>query len=130
MIVGAVNGRLEAVVEVSVSGPDGRAGEVEAVIDTGFSEFLTLPPALVEELRLPRAGEMSALLADGTKADFGVFDATVHWDDRPRGVAVAAADTKPLVGMSLLAGHSLFVAVHDGGRVLVEADEQHEAAAN
>ena len=120
MIVGAVNGRLEAVVEVSVSGPDGRASVVEAVIDTGFSEFLTLPPALVEELRLPRAGEMSALLADGTKADFGVFDATIHWDDRPRGVAVAVADTKPLLGMALLEGHNLNVDVHRGGRVLIK----------
>ena len=31
-----------------------------------------------------------------------------------------AADTTPLVGMRLLDGHSLYVEVEDGGRVVIE----------
>ena len=32
-----------------------------------------------------------------------------------------AADTTPLVGMRLLDGHSLYIEVEDGGRVVIEA---------
>ena len=53
MIEGVVNAAREAVVTISVRGPDGQAREIEAVIDTGYSGFLTLPASLVEDLGLP-----------------------------------------------------------------------------
>ena len=53
MIEGVVNAAYEAVVTLPVQGPAGQSREVEAVIDTGFNRFLTLPPALVAELDLP-----------------------------------------------------------------------------
>ena len=71
-------------------------------------------------MQLPYAGRLVAVLADGREADFSVFNARVIWNARPRSVAVAAADTTPLVGMALLEGHSLSVDVHRGGRVLIE----------
>ena len=48
MIEGVVNGFLEAVVSLPVRGPEDR--EIEAVIDTGYSCNLALPPELVAEL--------------------------------------------------------------------------------
>lgn len=120
MIAGVVNDRLDAAVTVSVSATDGRASHVEAVVDTGFSMHLTLPRAVVNRLRLPYAGRMRARLADGSEAAFALFDATIYWDDEWRSVAVAAAETKPLVGMALLEGHNLSVDVHRGGRVLIQ----------
>ena len=42
------------------------------------------------------------------------------WDGRIRYVEADAADTMPLVGMRLLDGHSLYVEVEDGGRVVIE----------
>lgn len=50
MIEGAVNSALQAVVGLSFRGPTGRVLEVEAVVDTGFDRFLTLPPRVVTEL--------------------------------------------------------------------------------
>ena len=50
MIEGFVNANLEAVVNVPIRGPAGQTREVEAVIDTGFNGFLTLPPSLVVEM--------------------------------------------------------------------------------
>ena len=47
MIQGAVNDAYEAVISLTVQGPSGQATEVEAVIDTGFTGFLSLPSALV-----------------------------------------------------------------------------------
>ena len=43
MIEGAVNAARQAVVGLPLRGPSGRALEVEAVVDTGFDRFLTLP---------------------------------------------------------------------------------------
>ena len=52
MIEGVVNSAYEAVIPLSLQGPAGQAQQVEAVIDTGFTGFLTLPPSLVAELGL------------------------------------------------------------------------------
>ena len=120
MIHGAVNAALEAVLPLSVQGADGRAQEVEAVIDTGFSGFLTLPSALVTAFGLGFDGVGWGVLADGTEASFDMYDATLLWDGQPRSVYVYAAETTPLVGMSLLEGHDLHVEVQEGGRVVVE----------
>ena len=43
MIEGVVNSAYEAVIPLSLRGPAGQAQEVEAVIDTGFTGFVTLP---------------------------------------------------------------------------------------
>ena len=47
MIEGFVNANREAIVPLSLRGPEGQTREVNAVIDTGYSGALTLPPALV-----------------------------------------------------------------------------------
>ena len=43
MIEGFVNANLEAIVPLSLRGPEGQTREVSAVIDTGYSGALTLP---------------------------------------------------------------------------------------
>ncbi len=121
MIQGAVNADLEAVVPLTVQGTAGHAQEVEAVIDTGFSGFLTLPSVLVAELGLAFGGVGWAVLADGTEARFDVYDATLFWDGLPRRIYVYAAETAPLAGMRLLEGHDLHVEVESGGRVVIES---------
>ena len=55
MIQGVVNAAYEAVVTLPLQDPEGRTRDIEAVIDTGYSGFLTLPPRLVDELGLPFA---------------------------------------------------------------------------
>ena len=67
MIQGEVNTAYEAVITLSVQGPEGQAREVDAVVDTGFTGFLTLPPALVTELGLPFETTGHATLADGSE---------------------------------------------------------------
>ena len=67
MIEGVVNSAFDAVVNLVIRGSSGRAREIEAVIDTGYSGFLTLPLALVAELELPYFTSGTAFLADGAE---------------------------------------------------------------
>ena len=50
MIEGVVNAAYEPVVVLAVQDPSGQASEIEAIIDTGFTGFLTVTPALATEL--------------------------------------------------------------------------------
>ena len=121
MIEGVVNGDYEAVVRLTVQGPLGASREIEALIDTGFTGFLTLPPALVTELGLVYRDRGRAMLADGSEALFDNYDVAVLWDSRLRNTRAAAADAIPLIGMRLLGGHVLTVEVEDGGSVVIQA---------
>lgn len=123
MIEGVVNAALEAVVTLPLQGPDGHVREVEAVIDTGYSGFLTLPPALTAELGLDFRGNGHAYLANDAEVEFDVYGVTVLWDSQLRDIEADATGSTPLVGMLLLEGHDLSVQVRDGGRVVIQAGE-------
>ena len=121
MIEGVVNAAYEAVVTLPLRGPEGQYREIDAVIDTGYNGFLTLPTPVVAELGLAFGGISRATLADGSVVAFDVYDVTVIWDGIARYVSANAADSTPLVGMSLLDMHDLSIRVRDGGRVLIQA---------
>jgi clan AA aspartic protease len=123
VIEGTVNAAHEAEVSLLVRGPSGRARRVDAVVDTGFSRFLTLPSSIVTELGLVFRTVDRVLLADGSEVTLDVHAVTVLWDGHPRDIDALVADTQPLMGMSLLDGHSLYMEVEDGGRVVIQAAE-------
>lgn len=123
MIAGVVNGAYEPVVLLTLQGPSGQAREIEAIIDTGFTGFLTVPPALEAELGLALEDTSRATLADGSEVTFDVYDVAVVWDGQTRYVLADAADTTPLVGMRLLDRQNLNIDVKDGGRVVIQAHE-------
>lgn len=121
MIQGVVNDAHEAVVTLSLRGPTGRVRDIEAVIDTGYSGFLTLPSTLVTELGLPFAYIGRAFLANDDEVSFDVHDVTVLWDGLPKHIKADAAGSTPLVGMLLLDKHDLNIEVESGGRVIIQA---------
>ena len=121
MILGAVNDAYEAVISLTVQGPSGQSSEVEAVIDTGFTGFLSLPSAMAAALALPFLTNESAFLADGSLVTFSVHDATVLWHGQAKRVYAHLADATPLVGMRMLDRHNLNIDVEDGGRVAIQA---------
>lgn len=64
-----VSGGREAVIAITLLGGSANgAVEVEAVIDTGFTGHLTLPPAVIRSLALPKRGFVEVELADGGAA--------------------------------------------------------------
>ena len=121
MIEGSVSAALEPIISLTLRGPSGRTARLDAVVDTGFNNFLILPTALVRELELPWTGRNLVTLADGSVAAFDIYDVTVMWDGQPRTVDAFAAEATPLAGMALLERHRLLVEVEEEGRVVIEA---------
>ena len=121
MITGVVTANREAVIQVHVRGADGHIESVDAVIDTGFNGFLTLPARRVASLTLTYAGSTRAVLGDGQEVPLDLFEATVLWDGREREVAVLAVEGSALVGMALLSGYRVTLEVKSGGVVTIES---------
>ena len=94
--------------------------DVDAVIDTGFNGFLTLPRAMVQTLQLPLAGNRRVTLGDGSTVVLDLYLATVLWDTQPREVLVLAAEGGPLMGMAMLYGNRVMLHVVDNGDVLID----------
>ena len=80
MIEGAVNAASQAIVGLVLRGPSGQARAVDAVVDTGFDRFLTLPPAMVTDLDLAFAGYSRVVLADGSDVAFAGYSRVVLAD--------------------------------------------------
>ena len=116
MIIGVVNAHTEATIRLPVRAADGRAQEIEVILDTGFNGSLTLPPAMIASLGLQWRTRGLVMLANGTEDHCDIYAATIIGDGRPRNILVEAADTDPLVGMALLYGHDLHMQVVEGGQ--------------
>lgn len=121
MISGVVSTDYEAVIRLEVQGPAGQKREVDAVVDTGYNGFLTLPPRLITALGLVLQGRGRATLANGREDLFDIYEITVLWDSQLRQIETDAADTTPLVGMALLNGYDLHIEVAVGGRITIAA---------
>jgi clan AA aspartic protease len=124
MITGVVTDRREAVIPLRVRGPAGQDQDIEAIIDTGFDGWLSLPSSIITQLGLMWRQRGRALLADGSESVFDIYEATVDWDGEFRRIPVDEAETVPLIGMSLLEGYELSVHVQPGGNVTVRALSQ------
>jgi clan AA aspartic protease len=119
MITGVVRSD-EARIRLTVRGPRGLEEEIEAIIDSGYTASLTLPPAVVTALGLRWRSTGRFLLADGSDRIFDVYEAKVVWDGKLRTILVDETDAEPLVGMRLLKGHELKMQVRYRGRVTIK----------
>ena len=120
MISGNVNSDLEAIVSLVVAGRGSRQRQLDAVLDTGFTGYLTLRPSIIAALQLTWLGREQGTLADGSVDLFDVYRATVIWDGQPRPIEVEAANADALVGMALLERHSLRIDVVKAGAVTIQ----------
>ena len=122
MIRGVLNDNLEPMVVLEISNGDGRFQPVEALLDTGFTEELTLPPDAVARLGLNHVNQTPMILAGGQRIEASVYDGYVNWFGQVRRVDVIAVEGEPLLGMSLLAGCKITIRAQAGGEVLIEED--------
>jgi clan AA aspartic protease len=117
MIDGIVNADFEPIISLSVCGSDGKIYIQDAIVDTGFNGWLSLPPDLIAQLNLKWKRRGRAILGDGSECVFNVYEAVVFWDGDLLTIPVDEADSEPLLGMSLMEGYQLLLQVFEGGRV-------------
>ena len=123
MMHGVVNQSCEATVPLVISNANRQTRLINAVIDTGYTGFLSLPSEIIIALDLPWTGIERGTLGDGSEVTFEVYAATIIWDGQYRNIPVNEAETDPLVGMSLLYGYDLQIRAVEGGNVTIKVIE-------
>ena len=120
MIRGKVNGDHQALVTVDLMDGEGRPRSLEAILDTGFTGYLTLPTESIQQLRLPSVGQRTFELANGELFEFEAYLAEVSWHGRLSDALVLRSDGAPLLGMTLLWGSRVTVDALIDGEVAIE----------
>ncbi|PSF35014.1 clan AA aspartic protease [Aphanothece hegewaldii CCALA 016] len=120
MMQGRVNQSCEATLLIAVRN-NTITLPVDAVIDTGFSGFLTLPSDMISTLGLIWQGRDVGTLGNGTFCIFEVYMGFVIWDGQYREIYINESETVPLIGMQLLRGYDLRIQAIEGGIVTIEA---------
>ncbi len=121
MIIGYVNANREAIIKLAVLGENRQNQGIKAVIDTGYTGFLTLQSAIIAQLGLTWYMEQEGILGDGSLCLFNVYEASIIWDGQVRSVEVNESETDPLIGMGLLEGYELKIRGIAGGSVTITA---------
>jgi clan AA aspartic protease len=110
----------EGRIRLKVKRHRGREYEIDAVIDTGYTGSLTLPPSVVAALGLRWRSMDRFTLADGSECVFDVYTAQVVWDGRARKVLITEVDAEPLIGMRQLRGFELKMQVRYRGKITIK----------
>jgi clan AA aspartic protease len=120
MIHGVVSRNREAAISLVVVNENRQTKLITAVIDTGYTGFLSLPSEIITELNLSWTGIDRGTLGDGSEVTFEVYAAKVIWDGEYRDIPINEAETDPLVGISLLYGYDLHIQTVEGGSVTIK----------
>jgi clan AA aspartic protease len=121
MMNGIVDQNCEATIRLVVSNESKQSQVIDAVIDTGFTGFLTLPMTVINILNLRLYSREEGTLGDGSTCIFDVYSGLVIWDGEYRYIDVNLAETDPLVGMSLLYGYRIQLDAIEGGIVTIQS---------
>ncbi len=121
MMQGIVDQNCEATIRLVVGDENSQRQVIDAVIDTGFTGFLTLPSSVLTSLNLRLYGREEGTLGDGSTCVFDVYSSLVIWDGALRQIDINASETTPLVGMSLLYGYRIQLDAIEGGAITIQA---------
>jgi clan AA aspartic protease len=104
-----------------MSNADKQRQVIDAVIDTGFTGFLTLPLAVLTTLDLRAYSREEGTLGDGSTRVFDVYSGLVIWDGEFRRIDINASEASPLIGMSLLYGYRVQFDTIEGGTLTIQS---------
>ena len=94
---------------------------IDAVIDTGFTDFLTLPLTIITSLNLQLYSREEVTLGNGSVGIFDVYPGFVIWDGEFKRIDINAAETLPLMGMNLLYGYRMQLDAIANGKVTIQS---------
>ena len=115
-----VTGEQQALVVVDIVDGEDLLQPIEVILDTGFTDYLTLPSDSIQELGLPSVGRRTFELANGELFEFDAHLATVEWHGRLSDALVLKSDSAPLLGMTLFWGSRVTVDALADGQVTIE----------
>lgn len=110
---------LKPQITISIANTSRIFVNLDAIVDTGFTGWLTLPGDTIEELGLTRYGQRPANQASGIGI-FTIYGALVSWHGGHRPILVHQTSGEPLAGMALLEGSQLIVEASDGVVVIIK----------
>lgn len=119
MIVGSVNADYEPIICIGVCSSNGQVYQQDAIVDTGFNGWLSLPPDVITTLGLTWKRRGRPTLADGSECVFDVYEAVVVWDGQRVTIPIDEAQSDPLIGMSLMEGYELTIQAIENGDVML-----------
>ena len=110
---------LAARVPIAIAGRDRVFRTAEADVDTGFTGWLTLPSAIIQDLGLVSHGSRVIVLANNEARRSYLYRVLLLWHGVLRSTTVIQSEGQPLIGMALLSDCRLTVDAWDGGQVLI-----------
>ena len=101
---GIVDDSGRALLPIQILCPKHPTGvRVDVWIDTGFTGYLVLPEAFIEDLELEVTGSIDGVLADGSQVELLTYHCLLEWFGRVRDLEVIAnSGQTPLLGVGLL----------------------------
>ena len=119
MISGIVSLTRWPIVNLLILGVDGHETAIEARIDTGFSDDLTLPRSVIARLELTPLDRSNYRIGDSSTTTFDTYSATIRWQGELYRVIVLESEVSPVLGVGLLWGNNLSVDFRHGGDVSI-----------
>ena len=121
MIKGVVGESLTPTVALEVKGDAGQSVTVDALIDTGFNGYLTLPLDVLQGLQAAPYDKVYAVLADGSEIIAARYIVRVIWDGTEKIIGADEAESLPLIGMELMLDYVVSVEAWNSGQVTITA---------
>lgn len=120
MITGEFTEDNQIIVKLSLFGTTERPAEIEAILDTGFSDHLIVAFTIVRQLGLVEVDTVQAVMADGRTVGFSVCDVVLEWDGDERTVPAFVGNGNALLGMAMLRGSLGTFEFFPGGLTTIE----------
>jgi clan AA aspartic protease len=121
MMHGIIDRNCEATIRLVVGNANSQRQTINALIDTGFTGFLTLPLSVIASINLRLYRREAGTLGDSSVCIFDVYRGLVIWDGEFREIDINASEAAPLVGMSLLYGYRIQLDAIEGGTVTIQS---------
>ena len=118
------NESLFPVIAIDVLDRNSQPRRIYAVIDTGFTGEILLPPRIIQTIKTELHDDIIVEIADGNILSTSTYLGTISWHGTHRRVRIIEADGYPLIGMNLLRGSTVNIQTVDGGAVHINKTPQ------
>lgn len=119
MITGTVNRDGDLIAPVRVLDANEYVHRFEAVVDTGFSGYLSLSPRQIRDMGLGPPQPIDMVVANNVTFETSSYPGIVLWRGERRPVQIIESEGTPLIGIALLWGSLLTAEITDNGNVAI-----------